>query len=86
MIGEKIFEDLKNAIVELDDDKAVKGAEDSIAQGIDPLESIDKGLSPGIDRVYWDEFKFSTESRSSTRGGKSSRSLLNGRQETHTIR
>ena len=55
MIEEKLFEDLKNAIVELDDDKAVKGAKDSIAQGIDPLESIEKGLSPGM-QIIGDKF------------------------------
>ena len=55
MIGEKIFEDLKNAIVELDDDRAVKGAKDSIAQGMDPLESIEKGLSPGM-QIIGDKF------------------------------
>ncbi len=34
MIGEKIFEDLKNAVIELDDEKAVKGAKDMVAQEI----------------------------------------------------
>ena len=55
MIGEKIFEDLKNAIVELDDEKAVKGAKDMLAQGIDPLEGIEKGLSPGM-QIIGDKF------------------------------
>ena len=36
MIEEKIFEDLKNAIIELDEAKAVKGAEAMVSQGIDP--------------------------------------------------
>jgi corrinoid protein of di/trimethylamine methyltransferase len=48
MVTEKIFEDLKNAIVELNEEKAVKGARDLIAQGIDPLEGIEKGLSLGM--------------------------------------
>ena len=55
MIDEKIFEDLKNAIVELDDDKAVKGAKAMLAQGIDPLEGIDKGLSVGM-QIIGDKF------------------------------
>jgi corrinoid protein of di/trimethylamine methyltransferase len=55
MIDEKIFEDLKNAIIELDDEKAVKGAKDVIAQGIDPLEGIEKGLSPGM-MIIGDKF------------------------------
>jgi trimethylamine corrinoid protein len=48
MTGEKILEDLKNAIVEFDEEKAVKAANDLIAQGISPLEGIEKGLSPGM--------------------------------------
>jgi hypothetical protein len=35
-IDEKIFKDLKNAIIELDEAKAVKGAEAMMSQGIDP--------------------------------------------------
>ena len=48
MSAEKIFEDLKEAIIQTDEDKAVKTANDLIAQGIDPLEGINKGLSPGM--------------------------------------
>jgi dimethylamine corrinoid protein len=55
MIEEKIFEDLKNAIVELDDEKAVKGAKAMLAQGIDPLEGIEKGLSVGM-MIIGDKF------------------------------
>jgi dimethylamine corrinoid protein len=55
MIEEKIFEDLKNAIVELDDEKAVKGAKAILAQGIDPLEGIEKGLSVGM-MIIGDKF------------------------------
>ena len=55
MIEEKIFEDLKNAIIELDEAKAVKGAEAMLAQGIDPLEGIEKGLSVGM-MIIGDKF------------------------------
>jgi corrinoid protein of di/trimethylamine methyltransferase len=55
MSAEQIFEDLKQSIIELDEEKAVKAANDLIAQGIDPLEGIDKGLSPGM-LVIGDKF------------------------------
>jgi corrinoid protein of di/trimethylamine methyltransferase len=55
MIDDKIFEDLKDAIVELDDDKAHKGAEELLAQGIDPLDGIEKGLSVGM-QIIGDKF------------------------------
>jgi len=48
MITGKIFEDLKNAIVELDEEKAVKAAKDLLTQKIDLLEGIEKGLSAGM--------------------------------------
>lgn len=48
MITDKIFDDLKEAIVQMDEEKAVKGARELIAQGIDPLEGIEKGLSMGM--------------------------------------
>ncbi len=48
MITGKIFEDLKNAVIDLDEGKAVRGAKDLIARGIDLLEGIEKGLSAGM--------------------------------------
>jgi len=48
MIREKIFEELKDAIVELDEGKAISAANNLIAQGIDPLDVIEKGLSAGM--------------------------------------
>lgn len=48
MITEKIFEELKGAIIELDEGKAIRGANDLLAQGIDPVEGIEKGLSAGM--------------------------------------
>lgn len=55
MIEGKIFEDLKNAILELNEEKAVKAANDLIKQGIDPLLGIEKGLSPGM-AIIGDKF------------------------------
>jgi len=48
MITGKIFEDLKDSIVELDEVKAITAAKNLIAQGIGPLDGIEKGLSPGM--------------------------------------
>jgi len=43
-----ILEDLKNAIIEMDDEKAISTANALIAQGIDPLKGIENGLSEGM--------------------------------------
>ena len=48
MDASKILEDLKDAIVELNDKKAVETAKMLIAKGIDPLEGVEKGLSLGM--------------------------------------
>jgi corrinoid protein of di/trimethylamine methyltransferase len=55
MKGEKLFEFLKNAIVELNEEKAIQLAKDMISQGIDPLEGIEKGLSIGM-KIIGDKF------------------------------
>jgi len=51
----QIFEDLKEAIIHMDEERAVMAANDLIAQGMDPLEGIEKGLSPGM-LVMGDKF------------------------------
>jgi corrinoid protein of di/trimethylamine methyltransferase len=56
MIAGSIFEDLKSAIIDFNEEKAVKGAKDLIAQGIDLLEGIEKGLSAGMN-IIGDKFK-----------------------------
>lgn len=48
MSDHKIIEDLRDAIIELDDAKAVQAAESLIANDIDPLMGIEKGLSSGM--------------------------------------
>ena len=55
MVTEKIFEELKEAIVGLDETKAVKGANTLIEQGIDPIEGIERGLSAGM-TIVGDKF------------------------------
>jgi corrinoid protein of di/trimethylamine methyltransferase len=51
MSEEKIIEDLKDAITELDEAKVVEAANNLIAQGIDPLVGIEKGLSSGMTTI-----------------------------------
>jgi len=51
----QIFQDLKESIIQLDEKKAVKAANDLIALEMDPLEGIKKGLSPGM-LVIGDKF------------------------------
>jgi corrinoid protein of di/trimethylamine methyltransferase len=55
MSTEQIFEDLKSSISQLDEGKAIKAANELLEKGIDPLEGIEKGLSPGME-VIGDKF------------------------------
>ncbi len=55
MITGKIFEDLRDAIVDLDEEKVVNSARNLVAQGIDLLEGIEKGLSAGMN-IIGDKF------------------------------
>ncbi|OQY06136.1 MAG: hypothetical protein B6I22_06085 [Desulfobacteraceae bacterium 4572_123] len=55
MSEEKILIDLKDAIIELDDEKVVEAARNLIDQGLHPLAGIEKGLSPGM-TVIGDRF------------------------------
>ncbi len=55
MSKKKIIEDLKNAVIELDDVKVVEAAKNLIDQGLNPLVGIEKGLSPGI-TIIGDQF------------------------------
>jgi len=51
MSEEKILIDLKDAIIELDDEKVVEAARNLIDQGLHPLAGIEKGLSPGMTTI-----------------------------------
>jgi len=55
MSEEKIIEDLKEAIIELNEVKAVEATKNLIAQGIDPLVGVEKGLSSGM-TIIGDKF------------------------------
>ncbi len=51
MSEEKIIEDLKEAIIELDEAQVVEAAKNLIAHGLDPLVGVEKGLSSGMTTV-----------------------------------
>jgi len=55
MSEEKIIEDLKEAIIGLNEGKAVEATKNLIAQGIDPLVGVEKGLSSGM-AIIGDKF------------------------------
>ncbi len=48
---EKIFEDALEAILKGDAEKATQVAKQGIDEGLDPLELMDKGFVPGINKV-----------------------------------
>jgi len=51
MDREAIFEDLFRAIVDVDEEKARRAADELVREKIDPLEGIEKGLSKGMDVI-----------------------------------
>lgn len=51
MNEDRIVNDLKEAIIALDDSKAIEAAKRLIANGIDPLAGIEKGLSKGMTTI-----------------------------------
>lgn len=56
--SEEIFEDLRNAVVSYDKDRATKVAQEALSNGIDPLKAIEEGLAKGIKEIGC---KFGTE-------------------------
>lgn len=51
MVDEKILKDLQKAIMEYDSAAAVKAAKAAISAKMDPLEAIEKGLVPSIEKI-----------------------------------
>ena len=49
MDKEAIFENLFNAIVDVDEEKARRSANELVKEKLDPLEGIEKGLSKGME-------------------------------------
>lgn len=47
----EIFESLRDAVIEGDDDKAVAGARQALEAGVDPLEAMQLGLAKGTDVI-----------------------------------
>ena len=56
----EIFLGMKEALLKGDKDKAIHWAELSLEMGINPLDSIDRGLTPGIQQVgkLWEEGEY----------------------------
>lgn len=50
-VKEKLFKELAEAVVDMDEDTAVATAEAVVAAGIDAYEAIEKGLSAGMERA-----------------------------------
>lgn len=50
-IKEELFKKLADAVVEMDEDEAVKLANEIIAQQIDAYEAIEQGLSAGMEKA-----------------------------------
>ncbi|HEA69189.1 MAG TPA: dimethylamine corrinoid protein 3, partial [Desulfobacterales bacterium] len=48
---EKLFEDALEAILKGDAEKAAQVAKQGIDEGLDPLELMEKGFVPGINKV-----------------------------------
>ncbi|OKY78920.1 MAG: Trimethylamine corrinoid protein MtbC1 [Candidatus Methanohalarchaeum thermophilum] len=51
MTEKEIFEELHEAVVDMDEDRAVEAAEKALDEGVDPLDAIMEGLVKGIAEV-----------------------------------
>jgi len=51
MANERLFEELTNAVIAGDPDKASELAHEALRAGMDPLGAIEQGLNPGMDVV-----------------------------------
>ena len=50
-VKEKLFKELADAVVDMDEDKVVAIAEEVVAADLDAYEAIEKGLSAGMERA-----------------------------------
>lgn len=50
-MSEELFKQMAQAVIDGDDDEAVALAQQALAQGVDPLEAINKGYTAGMDVV-----------------------------------
>jgi corrinoid protein of di/trimethylamine methyltransferase len=53
---ESLFEELVQAVMELDEGRAVTLTEEGLASGLEPLQLLERGLTPGLRRIG-DEFE-----------------------------
>jgi corrinoid protein of di/trimethylamine methyltransferase len=51
MMSDEIFEKLTTAVIDGEPEDAVEAARMALDLGVDPLDCINRGLTPGIDRV-----------------------------------
>ena len=51
MMTEELFKNMAQAVIDGDDEEAEALAQQALDQGMDPLEAINKGLTPGMDVV-----------------------------------
>jgi len=50
-VSEELFKNMAQAVIDGDDEAAAALAQQALDQGIDPLEAINKGFTPGMDVV-----------------------------------
>jgi methanogenic corrinoid protein MtbC1 len=50
-MSEDLFKQMAQAVIDGDDDEATALAQQALAQGVDPLEAINKGYTAGMDVV-----------------------------------
>ena len=48
---EALFEELSNAVVEMDEERVITGSEAALAADIDAYDAIQQGLSHGMERA-----------------------------------
>jgi corrinoid protein of di/trimethylamine methyltransferase len=50
-MGAKIFDSLRDAVIDYDDEEVVKLSKQAVDQGVDPIEAIEKGLMKGMSQI-----------------------------------
>jgi len=55
-MSHEVLEEMKNAVVNFDVERAVESAKRALEMGIDPVEAIDKGLTKGL-RIIGEKFE-----------------------------
>jgi corrinoid protein of di/trimethylamine methyltransferase len=50
-MGAKIFDSLRDAVIDYDDEEVVKLSKQAVEQGVDPIDAIEKGLMKGMSHI-----------------------------------